>query len=152
MIFIKYILLIISGISAGFITAASFITFISLVGIFSKMAAKTNTNKHCVLYENCLFFGILLSTLLQFFISYSSSKIPETPLPYYSIGIFCLIMIGLFGGVYIGFLIGGLAEVLNVIPIYVRKTRLTNKLGYIIIALALGKGIFTIIQFLILNA
>lgn len=143
------LLLLLSGLSAGFLTAAAYVAFIALLGIFPKMAEKTNTAKQCMLYENCLIIGILLSTLIQFFISFSSAGFEVTRLPPIWAGIAILVCIGLFGGLYIGLLIGGLSEVLNVIPIYARKTHLKRWLGYIITSLALGKGIFTLIRFVL---
>lgn len=149
---LNYTLLIISGISAGFITAAAYVAFIAMLGIFPKIAAKTKTAQQCILYENCLILGILLATLLQFFVSYDSAGIVETILPAKWIGIFFLVVIGLLGGIYTGFLIGGLSEVLNVIPIYARKAHITTRFSYIIFFLALGKGLFILLQFLILDA
>lgn len=148
---LNYFLLILSGLSAGFLTAAAFVAFVAMLGIFPKVAAKTKTASQCILYENCLMLGILFSTYLQFFVSYESAGFHGIPHPPFAIGLFILILIGLFGGIYIGFLIGGLSEVLNVIPIFARKAHLQSKVALIIFFLALGKGIFTCIQFLILD-
>lgn len=150
--FLSYGLLIISGFAAGFVTAAAYVAFIAMLGIFPKVAAKTNTARQCILYENCLILGILLSTLLQFFISYTSAGIQGAAVPPAPVGILLLILTGFFGGIYIGFLIGGLSEVLNVIPIYARMTHIKKHLSWIIFFLALGKGIFILIQFLFLDA
>lgn len=152
MYFLKYFLLIITGLAAGFITAAAYVAFIAMLGIFPKVAAKTKTANQCILYENCLILGILLATLLQFFVSYDSADLAVKALPSAFIGGLILILIGLFGGIYIGFLIGGLSEVLNVIPIYARAAHVKTKLGLIIFFLAFGKGIFTLIQFFVLDA
>lgn len=149
--FIRFALFILSGFAAGFVTAAAYVAFIAMLGIFPKFAAKTKTAESCILYENCLILGILLSVFLQFFASYASAGVPENPLPPAAIGIAILVLIGLFGGIYIGFLIGGLSEVLNVIPIYARKTRLSTRVRYIIFFLALGKGIFSILQYVFLK-
>lgn len=148
---INYTLLIISGLSAGAITAAAYVAFIAMLGIFPKFAEKTKTADECMLYENCLVLGVLTATFLQFFASYSSAGLNENPLPPLIIGNLLLILIGLFGGIYIGFLIGGLSEILNVIPIYARITHIGKKIGYIIFFLALGKGISTILQFWVLD-
>lgn len=150
--FIRYSLLLISGLSAGFVTAAAYVAFIAMLGIFPKVAAKTKTAKECVLYENCLILGILLATMLQFFVSYTSADITSPALPPTVIGIVILLLIGLFGGIYISFLIGGLSEVLNTIPIYARKAHIQKNLSLIIYFLAFGKGIFILIQFLFLDA
>lgn len=152
MSFIRFSLLIISGLSAGFFTAAAYVAFIAMLGIFPKVAAKTKTGAQCMLYENCLIMGILISTLLQFFVSYTSAGFPETTAPHSWIGLLILILIGGFGGIYIGFLIGGLSEVLNVFPVFARKAHLQQQLSLIIYFLAFGKGIFILIQFLLLDA
>lgn len=145
---IRYILLIISGLSAGFLTAAAYVAFIAVLGVFPKIAAKTNTAKQCILYENCLMIGILLATLLQFSVSFYSSSLPQTALLPPVLGKILLTFTGLFGGIYIGFLIGGLSEVLNVIPTYTQKANIQNRMGLLIFFLALGKGIFSLIYFL----
>ncbi len=147
----RYVLLIISGISAGFLTAAAYVAFIAMLGVFPKIAAKTNTAKQCILYENFLMLGILLATFLQFCVSFYSSSLPQTALLPSFIGKFLLIFIGLFGGIYIGFLIGGLSEVLNVIPTYARKANIQKRVGLLIMFLALGKGVFSLIYFLYLT-
>lgn len=152
MISTNYILLILSGLAAGFVTAAAYVAFISMLGIFPKIAAKTKTAGECILYENCLIIGILISTLLQFFTSFSSAGFQEGTLPPTAIGFLLLALIGLFGGIYIGFLIGGLSEVLNVIPTYARIAHIKKNISYTIYFLALGKGMFTLIQFFVLNA
>lgn len=148
----QYILLTFYGLSAGILTAAAYITFITLLGVFSKIATKTNTGKHCILYENCIMFGILFFIILQFFINYYSANIRQNFLPPQPIGILCLITLGLFGGIYVGCLLSALAEVLNVLPILTKRTRISKKLGFIIVSIALGKAFFTIIQFFIFHA
>lgn len=142
---IQYFLLIVSGLSAGFLTAAAYVAFIAMLGVFPKIAAKTNTAKQCVLYENCLMLGILMATLLQFCVSFYSSGFPQSAILPTFLGKLSLMAIGLFGGIYIGFLIGGLSEVLNVIPTYARKAHIQKRVGLLIFFLALGKGVFSII-------
>lgn len=148
---IRYLLLIICGLSAGFLTAAAYVAFIAMLGVFPKIAAKTNTAKQCILYENCLIIGILLATLLQFCVNFYSSTLPQTAILPYGLGIALLLTIGLFGGIYIGFLIGGLSEVLNVVPTYARKAHIQKRVQLLIISLALGKGVFSLIYFLFFN-
>lgn len=150
--YLNYGLMIICGFAAGFMTAAAYVAFVAMLGIFPKVAAKTKTAGECILYENCLMIGVLLATLLQFCLSYDSAGIQPISLPSTVVGIIILCLIGLFGGIYIGFLIGGLSEVLNVIPIYAKKTHIKRRFPIVILCYALGKGLFILIQFLILNA
>lgn len=148
---LNYILLTITGFSAGFGTAAAFVAFVAMLGIFPKIAAKTKTAKECMLYENCLIFGILLATFLQFFLVYDSADFYAGALPPHIIGILILCLVGLFGGIYIGFLIGGLSEVLNVLPIFARKAHIQKQISYIIYFIGFGKAAFTLIQFFIIK-
>ena len=148
---LRYILLIISGLSDGFLTAAAYVAVMAMLGIFPKIAARTNTAKQCILYENCLMLGILLSTLIQFCVIYSSSGILQSEQLPRILGILLLSATGLFGGIYIGFLIGGLSEVLNVIPTYARKAHIQKRVGLLIIFLALGKGVFSLIYFFLFS-
>jgi len=145
---IRYILLIISGLSAGFLTAAAYVAFIAVLGVFPKIAARTKTAKQCIVYENCLMIGILLATLLQFCVHFYPTVLPQSEILPTGLGLLLLCTIGLFGGLYIGFLIGGLSEVLNVIPTYARKTHIQNRIGLLIFFLAIGKGVFSLIYFL----
>lgn len=149
---LNYVFVTISGFAAGFVTAAAYVAFIAMLGIFPKFAERTKTAGKCILYENCLILGILTAVFLQFFASYASAGMGENMLPPAWLGIVLLVLIGLLGGIYIGFLIGGLSEVLNVLPIYARITHITKRVSYVIFFLALGKGLFTLLQFLVLDA
>ena len=148
MSFLSYTLLTICGISAGFVTAAAYVAFIAMLGVFPKVAAKTKTAGQCILYENCLILGILIATLLQFFVTTPTEGSPALPLP--AIGILILILLGLFGGIYTGFLIG-LSEVLNVIPTYAKIAHIQKRISLVIFFLALGKGVALLIQYLVID-
>lgn len=147
MLSVKYIFLILFGSAGGFITAASYVAFITMIGIFPKVAAKTKTAKECILYENCIILGIMFSVGIQFFLapnpSFTSiySRTPELGCK------LLLLAVGLFGGIYIGLLIGGLSECLNVFPIYAKKTHTKNTIRYAIYFLALGKFFFNLFQY-----
>ena len=138
--------LITMGLCAGFATAASYVAFITMIGFLPKCAAKTKTAKECILYENCLVLGIIFSTFLQFFLNYESAGFEASLLPPKYFSYFILIIIGIFGGIYTGLLIGGLSEILNVFPIFAKKTHTTKTISYGIVALALGKGFFLILE------
>lgn len=138
--------LIIMGLCSGFATAASYVAFITMIGFFPKCAAKTKTAKQCILYENCLILGILFSTFIQFFLTFESAGYDAGLLPPAAVSYTILILTGIFGGIYTGFLIGGLSEILNVFPIFARKTHTTKTISYGVISLALGKGFFLLLE------
>ena len=57
---------------------------------------------------------------------------------------------GLMAGVYVGSFAVCLAENIKAIPVFVRRTRMASGLGWLILALALGKGIGGLIYYLYL--
>ena len=52
-------------------------------------------------------------------------------------------------GIFVGVLAMALTEVLNVLPILLRRTRLTKGLPWLILAFALGKVVGSLVYFLI---
>ncbi len=58
-----------------------------------------------------------------------------------------LIAFGLFSGIFVGCMVMALAEILNVIPIFTRRIKVTSGLSFIIISIALGKIIGSWFQF-----
>lgn len=146
MIVLKMCGLITMGLCAGFATAASYVAFITMIGFLPKCAAKTKTAGECILYENCLILGILFSTFLQFFLTYKSAGYDVSLLPPRWLSLIILIIIGTFGGIYTGMLIGGLSEIINIFPIFAKKTHTTKTISYGIISLALGKGFFLMLE------
>lgn len=134
---IRYLLLIITGVSAGIAIAGSFVAVISLIGIFPKLAEKTKTAKCAYLYETCLIAGVTFGNWLSLY---------GVPLGFGKIGLFVL---GLFGGIFVGCLAGALEEVLNLFPIVSRRTGLRHGMPYVIYAIAIGKSIGTFIQYFV---
>lgn len=62
-------------------------------------------------------------------------------------GIGLLAVAGLFMGVFVGGWIMALAEVINVFPVYCRRLGITKGLGLIVIAIALGKTLGSLLIF-----
>lgn len=135
---IKYLILCIFGFSAGIIIAGAFIAFISTIGIFPRFAAQTHTTKHLKLYENCILLGSTLGNLVSIY---------SLPVPLGKIG---LALLGFFSGVFIGSLVSALAEVANTIPVFARRSSIRKGLPYVLISIALGKGIGSFVQYFIM--
>ncbi|BCN30031.1 stage V sporulation protein AB [Anaeromicropila herbilytica] len=139
MIVIKVVLLFIMGLSFGVIVAAGVFAFITMIGIIPRFAARTNTAKHILVYEDMVIYsGIIANTINIFHIEVSVGKIG-------------LIIFGLFSGIFVGCLAIALAEVLQVIPIFFMRAKLTKGISIIVISIALGKAVGAFYQ-LYLNA
>lgn len=133
---LKQILLLIIGVGSGIAVSAGSFAAIAGIGVIPRFADRTHTAKHILWYESCAIVGGIVGNLIYIF---------HFPIPgkIIALGIF-----GLFSGIFVGCLVMALAEILNVIPIFTRRIKLTSGLNIIIIAIALGKIMGSLFQFL----
>ena len=129
------IILGILGLSAGMGTAAGLFSFIIGLGVISDFADRTHTGEHILLYENSVALGGMLGNILIIY------HIPITMMSW------LLPVFGLFAGIFTGCWSMALAEILNVFPIFVRRTKLLRCIPYLILAMAIGKGIGALVFF-----
>lgn len=127
------------GLAAGFLVAAGVFAFAVMVGVVSRIVARTRTIRHLSLFEDSIVVGGTLGSLVSIYQ-------PTLPL-----GTWFLALYGVFSGIHAGCLAIAVAEVVNVIPIFVRRVRLRIGLAYIIVAFALGKAFGAFWQ-MVLNA
>lgn len=126
---IKNIILLVIGLAGGFTIAGGVFAFITMIGIIPRLASRTGTAKYMLLFENAIIAGGILGNLIYIF---------EWHVPISIVGI---IVFGFFTGIFTGCLAMALAEVLNVIPIFVNRVRLTQGISFVVLAIALGKGL-----------
>ena len=131
----KQILLGILGLSAGMGTAAGLFSFIIGLGVVSDFADRTHTGEKILWYEDSIAAGGILG---NFFWVYQI-WIPG--------GRWLLSVFGLFSGIFVGCWSMALAEVLNIFPIFVRRIKLIKCISFLILGMALGKGIGAIWYF-----
>lgn len=124
---------------AGGAIAAGFVSFIVLLGVFQKLSEKYKTAKYTTTLENFIIVGVTLANLLYLL---------ELRLPF---GIIGFGVFNLFGGLFIGCLVGALAETLNVFPIISRRYGIRRLLPYVLISAGLGKAVGSIIQLFLFN-
>ena len=70
-----------------------------------------------------------------------ASEIPPT------FGMPNTLVIGLIAGIFVGCWAMALAEILNVFPIFVRRTKIVKAVPYLVLSIAIGKGIGSLIYF-----
>ncbi len=124
----RYALLILIGITAGFVVAAGVYAFITLIGVLTRLAVRTNTANRILLYEDLVVLGAAIGNIILLF---------EVKIPF---GIVGLIIFGLFSGSFIGCLAVALEEVLQVFPVLTYRIRLKTGIPIIVLCLAIGKG------------
>ena len=132
---VRQLLLAVIGFSAGVIVAGGLFSFISGLGVVSDFADRTHTGNHILLYESSIALGGILGNI--FFIY----RIPI------GMGTVLVPVFGLFSGIFVGCWSMALAEILNVFPIFVRRAKLLRCIPYIILSIAIGKGIGALLFF-----
>lgn len=134
---LKSIFLVFFGLSSGCLVAAGTFAFIAAIGIVPRMAKRTQTQRFVRVYEDAIVLGGVWGTTAMF-IDY---RFPDVP---FLIGAYALCT-----GIFVGVLAMALTEVLNVVPIMLRRARLTKGLPWLVLAFALGKMVGSLAYFLI---
>lgn len=137
MIFLKYVLLVMAAFAGGVLVAAGIFTLMTSLGIVTRLAQITRTADHIHRYENAVIIGALAGHILWMHQLKLHLKIPG------------LILFALFSGIYVGCLIGAIAEILDAFPIFFRRMKLKTGAAFVIAALALGKFFGVIIQYIL---
>ena len=137
MIVLKVFLSVLLGFGSGVVISGAVFAFISVIGVVPRFAQKTNTKKFIPLYEEAIMFGGILGCVEGFFNFH-------LPLPRVIVA-----ALGFCTGIFYGCLAVSLAEVLHVIPILTRRTKLGKGMFFFILAIALGKLMGSVIYYII---
>lgn len=133
----KEAFLVLFGVASGLLVSAGVFAFIAAIGIIPRMAWRTGTQQYVRLYEDVIVLGGIFGTTAMF-IDY---RLPPWQ--------WLAIAVALLEGIFVGVLAMALTEVLNVMPIMMRRARLTKGLPWIILAFALGKVFGSLAYYLI---
>lgn len=133
------IFLIISGLAAGITIGTGIAALLALLDIIPRLAQLTRSYKYIWLYESAFIFGATFFSIMDLLNVklYLNSVI--------------LIILGSFMGVYIGLITAALAELINVIPVMVRRSNLTQYAFFILLAIIIGKVTGSLIYWLFPN-
>lgn len=132
-----------SGFSFGLLTAAGVFTVLTAVGLVPRFVGETHSAKEIWLYEDMIIWGTVLGGIFSVFAHewnvgmWMSSNISE--LWANRIMNVCIILLGLFGGMFVGCLALAIAEMLDSIPIFTRRISFRHGLGCMVLSIALGK-------------
>ena len=132
----------ICGMSFGLIASAGVFTVLISVGLIPRFAGKTHT-AHCIFfYENTVVLGTILGGLVSVFPIGNGL----VPLEWLKNGF--LIIYGIFSGIFVGCLALAIAEMLDAVPIFVRRIKFRKGIGIAILSVALGKLTGSLIYFI----
>lgn len=135
MMWIRHLVIIVTGLSAGLMVAGGMFTALFTVGLLPRFAGKTRTGTHMKTYENAVILGSIF---------WNEVSLYHIPLPF---GIVVTSLFGFFAGIFVGCLALAIAEMLNGIPIFARRINFKRGLGIVVLCLALGKAIGNAIYF-----
>lgn len=136
---IKYLFLTLVGLGAGAGLAGGFFALIIALGILSRLAYQTKTAKKILLYENMVALGGCTGT---FWYLYEWEL--ELGLPF-------LILYGSFAGIFLGAWTMALTEVIDTIPILMRRIYLRKGLIGAVWGLAIGHTAGSLLYYFMWN-
>ena len=140
------------GLAAGTAVSGGVFTTLIAVGLIPRFAGKTHTAKHIFLYEEMVVCGTIFGGLVSVFIPFLDMKgwaecMPGIQGVYPFVGSLFLIIYGLFAGIFVGCLALAIAEMLDSIPIFARRMRFRHGIGIVILCMAIGKTVGSLIYF-----
>ena len=101
--------------------------FLSMLGVIPRLAGLTKSMKNARMYESFVALGGILGTLVFLYRWQIKAGYP------------LLVLYGLFGGIFVGCMIGALAETIKSLPIFSRRLNLRSGIPYVIYGIAFGK-------------
>lgn len=135
----KTILIPFIGFSNGIIVGSGIVALITLLDIVPRLAQLTRTYQFIHWYENVIVIGATFAAIT----SLTGVSIP--------LGNVVTIIVGFFMGIFVGMLASALAEVMNVMPVVVRRFRLEGYVIYILYALVFGKVFGSLLHWIVIN-
>jgi stage V sporulation protein AB len=134
-LFIKHTISVVIGFASGAVIAGGVFAFITMIGVVTRLAQKTKTQRQVRWYESAITVGGIAGTLAGLFQPY----LPAGPIAAAAVSL-CI-------GMFYGCLAMSLAEVLNVIPILSRRGNVARGMFFFILAIALGKMAGSLLYF-----
>lgn len=150
---LRHIFLGVIGLASGFGVSSGVFTTLIAVGLIPRFAGKTHTAKHIFLYEEMVVCGTLFGGLVSVFYPFLQvhkwvDSVAPLRILYPYISLVFLIIYGLFAGIFVGCLALAIAEILDSIPIFTRRMNFRHGIGVVILGMALGKTLGSLIYFL----
>ncbi|NLJ78080.1 MAG: stage V sporulation protein AB [Tissierellia bacterium] len=115
------------GLAGGITVGSAIAAFLTLLSLIPRITQITETNEHIKIFEYVMILGATIFS----FIYFSDLRLNMSK--------YICIPVGLIMGTFLGLFTSALAEVLNVIPVFVKKFKAKHDLQFIIIALIFGK-------------
>ena len=145
---LETIFLAIVGLAAGVSISGGVFTTLIAVGLIPRFAGKTHTARHIFLYEEMVVCGTILGVVFSVFFPFI--RLYDwfgNLLIYPYIGAGFMGIYGIFAGIFVGCLALAIAEMLDSIPIFARRMKFRQGVGIVILCMAIGKTLGSLIYF-----
>ncbi len=154
--FLKQVFMAICAFSFGTISSAGVFTVLVSVGLIPRFAGRFHVAKYILYLEEMVVFGTLIGGFISVFSEYCQigDAVMENQLLGIHTGdiwnilgkIFCMTF-GIFAGMFVGCLALAIAEMLDSIPIFARRSGFREGIGIVILLMALGKVTGSLLYF-----
>ena len=132
---INWIVLAFLGLAFGLAISAGLFAFLIGLGVVSDFADRTHTGKYVTLYVDFIVVGGILGNM---FWVYQVDFLR---------GSWLLLGFGLLSGIFVGCWSMALADILNIFPIFIRRAKITTGLSWLVVGMALGKSLGSLLYF-----
>ena len=144
------------GFSFGALSAAGVFTVLAAVGLVPRFVGKTHTARDARLYEDMIVLGTIIGGVCSI---YQNRMVAWKDRLFMSLQEFggagwlvaselgILILWGLFSGMFVGCLALAIAEILDSIPIFTRRVKFRKGIGILVLGIAIGKMIGSVLYF-----
>ena len=132
---IKIVFLLLTGLASGLLVSCGMFTVLFVIGLIPRFAGKTHTGNKVIWYEESVIWGTLAGGIFSIF----CEKLDIYRFLSGQIQTVCLLVSGVFAGVFVGCLALAIGEMLNTIPIFSRRIGYRHGLGLAITSMAFGK-------------
>lgn len=142
-------LVIFGALSFGFICAAGVFTVLSSVQLVPRFIGKTRSAVDVILYENMIILGTIVGGVISIYWEYDASRTLELAQSQAGnvFGFLLLSFVGVFSGMFVGCLALSIAEMLDSIPIFLKRISWKWGLSLMVASVALGKILGSLIYF-----
>ena len=148
---IEYLITIFAFFGFGLLSSGGVFTVFVTVGLVPRFADKTHTAHKILLYENSIVAGAILGCIFSVYpdmIKDFGGRAALSTLSNWGLwGNLILAVFGIFAGMFVGCFAIAIAEMLNTIPIFTRRISLGKGVGIVMLCLALGKTVGSLIYF-----
>lgn len=143
------LLLLFGSLSFGFICAAGVFTVLSSVQLVPRFIGKTRSSNEIFLYENMIILGTIIGGVVSIYWEYEGAgtlALGQTQSGS-MLGLLLLLAYGVFSGMFVGCLALSIAEMLDSIPIFLKRISWKWGVSLMVGAVALGKILGSLLYF-----